>query len=110
MTPPRGKKKKRLRLIRTWKAARPILERWRRASASIEVELRTPREIDAAAIDFIRGEPTKAGGKPKRVFRTRLLDAGSADIVVRRPSGAILVIDLYEIVSLSDGTTRIAPE
>jgi len=44
------------------------------------------------------------------VFRARLLDAGSADIVVRRPSGAILVMDLYEIVSLSDGATRIAPE
>jgi len=105
----RAKPKKRVRTVRGWKKARAVLERWRRASASIEVELRAPRDIEVAPIDYLRGERIEPAARPQRVFRARLLDVSYADLVLRRRSGSLLVADLYEIASLSDGKVRVEP-
>ncbi len=42
---------------------------------------------------------------PRR-FRGQVIYITSADVTLRRPSGAILVIDNYEIACMSDGNTR----
>ncbi|MBI3405272.1 MAG: hypothetical protein HY046_07410 [Acidobacteria bacterium] len=102
-------------VVHGWRKAAPILERWRRAAAKIEIQLRRPRIIDAAPIDFIRGEiisqPTsgRALGQEASRFSGHLIFFTKDDITVRRPSGAILVIDNYEIAALGDGRSRIEP-
>jgi len=102
------------RVVRQWaKATRRggLLERWRRECSNLRVELTQPRVIDVVPIDFIRGEAAeqKPAAAGTRKFRGRLIYFTNADITIRRPSGAILVIDLYEIASLSDGQNRIEP-
>ena len=101
--------KKARRVVRSWKQARALLERWRRSSASVTVELTRPRVIDVVPIDFIRGEPAHQPGEPTSKFRARLIDHTSADVTFRRPSGAILVVDNYEIAAVSDGRSRFEP-
>src|SRR5713101_9586384 len=78
---------------------RVLLERWRRNLATIEVELKQPRLIDVLPIQFVGGEPVQPEGKPTRRFRGQLIYFTSADVTVRRRSGAIVVIDSYEIVA-----------
>lgn len=95
--------------MRSWKQARVILERWRRNLSRIQVELKQPRVIDAVPIDFAGGEPVERGGTPTLKFRGQLIHFTSADVTIRRPSGAIMVIDHYELVALSDTKTRLEP-
>jgi hypothetical protein len=91
------------------------LERWRRNLTNLSVELKRPRVIDVVPIDFLRGEPAVPGGpaeregRPTRKFRGRLIFFTHSDITIRRPSGAILVIDTYEVVAIADGNTRFEP-
>jgi hypothetical protein len=103
-------------VIRSWKEIRPLLERWRRAATTLHIKLRRPRAIDIAPIDFVRGEVMSAAkpenaapGKLSEKFTGRLIFATHDDLTIRRPSGAILVIDNYEIASLSDGHTHFEP-
>jgi len=65
--------------------------------------------IDPVAIDLIRGEPITDDQKATRKFRGQLIFFTKADVTVRRPTGAILVIDNYEIAAISDGKTRFEP-
>ena len=103
-------KRARVRTIRSWKQARPLFERWRKACAGVKVELRRPRVIDAVPIDFLRGEPAEGTAtQGTRVFSGRLIFFTKADVTFRRPSGAILIVDNYEIASLSDARTRFEP-
>ncbi len=95
--------------IRSWAQGRALLERWRRDCSSVRVELRRPRVIDVVPIDFLRGEPVERQGPARRAFAGRLLYFTSADVTIRRPSGAVLVIDTYEIVALSDRRSRFEP-
>ena len=85
------------------------MERWRRTLATVGVRLKRPRVIDVVPIDFVSGEPVERQGKPSRTFRGRLIYFTNADMTIRRPSGAILVVDNYEIVSISDGKLRFEP-
>ena len=73
------------------------------------MELKRPRAIDIVPIDFLRGEPVERQGAPKQKFRGRVIYFTSADVTLRRPSGAVLVIDSYEIAALSDATSRLEP-
>ena len=97
------------RVIHSRKQARVLFERWRKKLIQVQVELQRPRVIDATPIDFVSGEPVEQAGTPKRRFRGQLIYFTSADVTIRRPSGAILVIDNYEIVAVSDGKTRFEP-
>lgn len=92
-------------------AGRGLLERWRRSRANVTVELTRPRVIDVVPIDFLRGEPSQpaTAQEPTRKFRARLIYFTADDVTFRRPSGAILVVDNYEITSLSDGKHRFEP-
>ncbi len=85
------------------------MERWRRDGSSVRVELKRPRVIDVVPIDFLRGEPVKRQGPGKRMFAGRLIYFTTADVTIRRPSGAILVIDNYEIAALADRKARFEP-
>ncbi len=109
--PPMGRSRKRAgrRTIRDWKQAETLLERWRKNLVSVRVKLKRPRAIDVVPIDFIRGEPTERQGIQRQSFKGQLIYFTQADITVRRPSGAILVIDNYEIVFVTDGRTRFEP-
>jgi len=75
----------------------------------VRVELKRPRVIDDVAIDFLRGEPVERQGPAQQAFAGRLIYFTSADVTIRRPSGAILVIDNYEIASLADRKARFEP-
>jgi len=105
----RAQRKQRGKTILSWKSARPFLERWRKDLKTLTVELKQPRVIDAAPIDFMSGEPVEREGKPTTTFRGQLLYITNADLTLRRPSGAILVIDRYEVIAVSDGKTRFEP-
>lgn len=97
------------RSIQSWKQARPLLERWRKDLRTLTVELKQPRVIDVVPIDFVSGEPVKREGKPTKKIRGQLIYFTNADLTIRRPSGAILVVDNYELVAISDGKTRFEP-
>lgn len=105
----RFNRKPRETTIRSWKYARPTLERRRRNLATLQVELKRPRVIDALPIDFIGGEPVEHKGKPTHRFRGELIYFTKDDVTIRRPSGTILVVDTYEVASLSDRKTRLEP-
>ncbi|MBI3662781.1 MAG: hypothetical protein HY234_07000 [Acidobacteria bacterium] len=99
-----------VKTIRSWKQARAVFEKWRKACAGVKVELKRPRVIDAVPIDFIRGEPVEGtAAQGTRTFRGRLIFYTNADVTIRRPSGAILFIDNYEIAAISDGKTHFEP-
>jgi hypothetical protein len=95
--------------IRSWKQAKALLEQWRRSLASINVELKRPRVIDIVPTDFVSGEPVEKEGTPTNRFRGQVVYFTNADVTVRRSSGAILVIDNYEITAMSDGKKRFEP-
>jgi hypothetical protein len=103
-------KRPRVKTIHSWKQARGLFEKWRKSCASVKVELRRPRVIDAVPIDFLRGEPAEGTAtQGTRVFRGQLIYHTAADVTIRRPSGAILIIDNYEIAALSDSRSRFEP-
>ena len=95
--------------IHSWKGAGPLLEQWREELRTLTVELRQPRVIDTVPIDFVSGEPVEREGKPTTTFRGQLIYFTSADLTMRRSSGAILVVDRYEIIAVSDGKRRLEP-
>jgi len=105
----RAKRKQGRRTIRSWKQANPLLERWRKNLTTVAVELKQPRVIDVVPIDFLRGEPVVRAGQPKQTFQGKLIYFTNADVTLRRPSGAILVVDNYEIVAISNKKTRFEP-
>ena len=105
----RAKRKQRRRRIQSWKGAKPLLERWRKNLTNVAVELKQPSVIDVAPFDLVGGEPVGRKGKPTQIFRGRLIYSTNDDVTIRRPSGAILVVDNYEIVVISDGKTRFEP-
>jgi len=105
----RTRQKQPEKTILNWRQGRAQLERWRRNLATVGVRLKRPRVIDVVPIDFVSGEPVERQGKPRRTFRGRLIYFTNADMTIRRPSGAILVVDNYEIVSISDGKLRFEP-
>jgi len=92
-----------IKTIHGWKQARVLLERWQKSLQTVQVELNQPRAIDPLPIDLTTGEPAERKGKPQQRFQGQLIYFTSADVTIRRPSGAILVIDNYEIVAISDG-------
>jgi hypothetical protein len=73
------------------------------------VELKQPRVIDLVPIGFVSGEPVERDGKPTKRLRGQLIYFTNADLTIRRPSETILVIDRYEVSSISDGKTRFEP-
>ncbi len=73
------------------------------------MELKQPRVIDVVPIDFVSGEPVEREGTPTNKFRGQLLYLTNADLTIRRPSGAILMIHRYEVVAISDKKTRFEP-
>ncbi len=105
----RAKQEQRRKTIRSWNQATPLLERWRKDLKTLTVELKQPRVIDVVPIDFVSGEPVEREGKPTKRLRGQLIYFTNADLTIRRPSGAILVIDRYEVVAISDGKTRFEP-
>lgn len=98
-----------MRTIRGWTKAQRNLESWRKRLTTVEVLLKRPRPIDATPVDFASGEPVEPAGTPKRKFRAKLIFFTRDDVTLRRPSGALLVVDTYELDSLSDGKTRVVP-
>ena len=105
----RAKQKQRGKTVHSWKQARQLVERWRRNLATLQVVLKRPRVIDVVPIDFVGGESVEREGKPTSRFRGQLIYFSKDDVTIRRASGAILVIDTYEIVAISDGKIRFEP-
>ena len=105
----RAKRKAQGKIVGSWREAKVLLERWRKDLKTLTVELKQPRVIDVVPIDFVSGEPVEREGKPTKRLRGQLIYSTNADLTIRRPSGAILVIDRYEVSSISDGKTRFAP-
>jgi hypothetical protein len=105
----RAQRKQSRKTIHTWKSAKPLLERWRKDLKTLTVELKQPRVIDTVPIDFVSGEPVEREGKPTMTVQGRLIYFTNADLTIRRPSGAMLVIDRYEVIAIFDGKTRLEP-
>ena len=95
--------------VHSWKQAKALIEQWRRDLANVAVELKRPRVIDVVPIDFVSGEPVEREGTTTNRFRGQVIYFTNADVTVRRSSGAILVIDNYEIAAISDGKKRFEP-
>ena len=83
--------------------------RWRKDLKMLTVELKQPRVIDVVPIDFVSGEPVERKGTPTQKFQGQLIYFTSDDVTIRRPSGALLVVDNYGLVAISDGKTRFEP-
>jgi hypothetical protein len=96
--------------VRGWREATGLLNRWRKDLKTLTIELKQPRVIDLVPIDFVSGEPVEREGKPTKKFRGQLIYFTNDDVTVRRPCGAILVIDRYEVVAISDGKARFEPQ
>ncbi len=105
----RAKRKAPRKTVGSWREAKVLLERWRKDLKTLRVELKQPRVIDVVPIDFVSGEPVEREGKPTKEFRGQLIYISNTDLTMRRASGAILVIDRYEVVAISDGKTRFEP-
>jgi hypothetical protein len=105
----RVKRKAQGKTVRGWSEAGALLERWRKDLNTLTVELRQPRVIDLVPINFVSGEPVEREGKPTKKLRGQLIYLTNADLTIRRPSGAILVIDRYEVSSISYGKIRFEP-
>jgi hypothetical protein len=105
----RAKRKAQGKTVRGWREARSLLGCWRKELKTLTVELKQPRVIDLVPIDFVSGEPVERDGKPTKRLRGQLIYFTNADLTIRRPSGAILVIDRYEVSSISDDKTRFEP-
>jgi hypothetical protein len=58
-------------------------------------------------MEFVSGKPLQPEAEPRRQFRGQVIYMTRADVTVRRRSGAIVVIDQYEIVAISDSKTRL---
>src|SRR5437870_13421893 len=98
------------KIIRSRKEAQRLLERWRKKLTNLQIELKRPRVIDVVPVDFLRDEVPDRQGESTQKFRGQLIFFTKDDVTIRRPSGAILVIDSYEITAISDGKTRFEAE
>lgn len=98
-----------MRTIKGWAKARKTLEHWRRELTDVQVALKRPRVIEMIPVDFTTGEPVFRKGAPRKSFKGKLIFVTEDDVTLRRPSGALLVIDTYELASLSDRRTRVVP-
>jgi len=87
-----------------------LFEGWRRKLTNLQVELKRPRVIDAVPVNFLRDEVPERQGQPTQKFSGQLIFFTKDDVTIRRPSGAILVIDNYEITAISNGKTRFEPQ
>jgi hypothetical protein len=105
----RAKRKAHGKTVRGWRESTGVLNRWRKDLKTLTIELKQPRVIDVVPIDFVSGEPVEREGIPTKRLRGQLIYFTNADLTIRRPSGAILVIDRYEVVAISDGKTRFDP-
>jgi hypothetical protein len=94
--------------IRIWKQAKVLLEQWRRDLTNVSLELKRPRVIGVVPIEFVSGEPVEREGTPTNRFRGQAVYFTNADVTVRLPSGAVLVIDNYEIIAMSDGKKQLS--
>ena len=103
------KRKAQGKTVRGWREAAGLLNRWRKDLKTLTVELKQSRVIDLVPIDFVSGEPVEREGKPTKSLRGQLIYS-TTDLTIRRPSGAILVIDRYEVSSISDGKMRFEPD
>jgi hypothetical protein len=88
------------------KKAQPLLEQWRRDLVEVDVELKQPRVIDPVSTNSASGEPIEPEGTSANRFRGQVVYFTDVDVTVRRPSGAMLVIDNYAIAAISDGKNR----
>lgn len=98
-----------MKTIRGWRQARPVLERWRKNLTPLTIILRSPRIIGAVPIDFETGERIEEGGQPRTRFRAELVYHTAADVTLHLPRGALMIVDTYELLSITDGRTRIEP-
>lgn len=57
--------------------------------------MKRPRVIGVVPIEFVSGEPVEREGTPTNRFCGQVVYFTNADVTVRLPSGAILVIDNY---------------
>jgi len=73
----------------------------------VEIELKQPRMVDFSPMAFVSGKPLQPEAEPRRRFRGQVIYVTGADVTVRHRSGAITVIDQYEIVAISDSKTRL---
>ena len=105
----RAKRVQRRNTVQTWNRAKPLLERWRKNLSTVVVELKQPRVIDVVPIDYVGGEPVDRQGEPTQKCQGQLIYFTNDDVTIRRSSGAILVVDNYEIVAISAGKTRFEP-
>jgi len=94
------------RVIRSRESAQALFEGWRKKLTNLQVELKRPRVIDAVPVDFLRDEVPERQGQPTQKFSGQLIFFTKDDVTIRPPSGAILVIDNYEIAAISDGKAR----
>lgn len=98
------------RVIRSRKRAQALFEGWRKKLTNIQIELKRPRVIDVIPVDFLRDEVPEREGQPTQKFSGQLIFFTKDDVTIRRPPGAMLVIDNYEIAAISDGKTRFEPQ
>jgi hypothetical protein len=98
-----------VRTVQGWRKAAATLERWRRNLTRVEVRLKRPRVIDIVPVDYLSGEPSSREGIPQQRFQGKLVFFTKDDATLRRPAGALLIIDTYEVESLTDGKTRVVP-
>lgn len=85
-----------------WKFERLLLDRWRRELTEVDIELKRPKVVDPLLADSASGEPVDGEGVVKR-FRGQIIYFTDEAVTVRRPCGAILVLDNAEVLDLSDG-------
>lgn len=98
-----------MRTVKGWKPARRVLDGWRKQLSDLQVALKRPRAVEITPVDFATGEPVAEKETPKKKFKAKLIFFTPDDVTLRRPSGAVLVVDSYELASLSDGKTRVVP-
>lgn len=98
-----------MRTIRGWNKAQQVLEGWRRSLTDLQVSLKRARAIEITPVDLVTGESLASKESPKRRFKSKLIYFTNEDLTLRRPSGALLIVDTYELASLSDGKTRVLP-
>lgn len=98
-----------MRKVKGWKKARPLLEGWRRTLTDVQVRLKRPRVVEMIPVDFTTGEPVMRKGAPRKSFTAKLIHFTDDDLTLRRASGALVVIDTYELQSITDRKLQVEP-
>ena len=89
-----------------WKLGRLLLDRWRRDQSEVNIELKRPTAIDPMLAESASGEPVDGNGAVKQLCGQVIYVTDDA-VTVRRPSGAILVLDNDQILNVSGGQDEI---